>query len=120
MWQQDSKTRWTAIVLTLTFFVTVVISMYILSPRQIPFSSEAWKTESDQRPYMVQSLLANHDLQGEHRDTINDLLGVPTGRDSVIGERYVYWAGTDGVIDDMWLEITFTNDRVADIQYVPD
>ena len=33
---------------------------------------------------------------------------------------HVYWAGTDGVIDDMWLEVDFENDGVLDVRYVPD
>ncbi len=105
----------------LALSVTAIIAIYAYNIRDIPFSPEAWKTSPSQRQRMIDSLLADHSLDGASRDDIDSLLGVPsTSPDSVFGDRYVYWAGTDGMIDDMWLEITFTDDLVADVRYVPD
>lgn len=105
----------------LSIGVTAIAGLYVYNDREIPFTSSDWKTNVSKRPRMIDSLLNNHNLVGAPRESIDDLLGVPsTSRDSVIDDRYVYWAGTDGVIDDMWLEIRFADDRVVDVRYVPD
>ena len=101
--------------------VLLAVGIYAYVNRQIPFSSEAWKANVSQRPRMVQNLLADYDLKAKSRDDIDELLGVSTAPpDAVVGDQYIYWAGTDGVIDDMWLEITFKQDQVVDVRYVPD
>jgi len=87
--------------------------------RDVPFDSAAWKNDPSRRPRMVRSLLAR-DLQGATRAEIDTMLGVPSGRDSARPDLYIYWAGTDGVIDDMWLELQFVDDRVNAVSYGPD
>ncbi|MEZ6031749.1 MAG: hypothetical protein R3C17_01475 [Planctomycetaceae bacterium] len=69
---------------------------------------------------MIRDLLDNHDLVGKSRESIDAMLGVPNGRDSVRNGKYIYWAGSDGVIDDMWLEIEFSADTVVSRKYYPD
>jgi len=69
---------------------------------------------------MVRDFLDNHDLAGASRDEINTMLGLPSGRDSIRNGKYIYWAGTDGIIDDIWLEIGFENETVVSVRYVPD
>ncbi|MEZ6035726.1 MAG: hypothetical protein R3C17_21725 [Planctomycetaceae bacterium] len=54
------------------------------------------------------------------RGDIDEILGKPRGGDSFSEGKYIYWAGTDGVIDDMWLEIDFETDIVIATRYVPD
>ena len=68
---------------------------------------------------MVSDLRAHHDLTDLPQAAIDDLLGVPSGRDSIRGDRYIYWAGLAG-IDDMWLEIDFRDGRVSSVRHVPD
>lgn len=104
-------------------FVAVVVcaSVYAYRNRDIPFTSEGWKSDLSLRPRMVSDLVSNRMLDGASRTDVERMLGVPSnGPDSIIAGRYVYWAGTDGVIDDMWLEVTFAEDRVADVRHVPD
>jgi hypothetical protein len=69
---------------------------------------------------MVDDLLKNQQLLGLSREEVQQLLGVPSGRDSIRDGKYVYWAGTDSVIDDMWLEIDFEFGSVVATRYVPD
>ena len=69
------------------------------------------------RPQMVRDLLNNHDLVGKSRESIDTMLGVPGG---VRNGNYIHWAGSDGVIDDMWLEIEFSADTVVSRKYYPD
>lgn len=69
---------------------------------------------------MVRDLLENHDLAGKSREYVDLMLGVPCGRDSDRNGKYTYWAGTDGVIDDMWLEVQFEGDSVVSVRYIPD
>jgi hypothetical protein len=68
---------------------------------------------------MVDDLLASRALMGASRDSVNDLLGIPSGRDAINGDSYVYWVGTSG-IDDMWLEIQFSSECVTNVQQYPD
>jgi hypothetical protein len=85
--------------------------------RSIPFDSERWKSREGDRPRMVNDLLASRILNDAKQADVESLLGPPaTVRNGV----YVYWAGTDGVIDDMWLEIEFKESRVSQAKWVPD
>jgi hypothetical protein len=79
-----------------------------------------WQQQEHLRPRMVRNLLGEHQLVGMSRGDIDDMLGKPSDRDSIRHGTYIYWAGTDGVIDDMWLNITFENDIVTATRYVPD
>ena len=88
--------------------------------RDLPFDAAAWQSKEHLRPRMVQDLLDNHQLVGLHREEIHAMLGRPQGRDSIHNGTYIYWAGTDGVIDDLWLEIDFDNDTASAARYVPD
>lgn len=100
--------------------IIVIVGIYAYRTRDIPFAADAWRTELSQRSRMVHSLLSDHQLAGASRYQIHNLLGVPArGPDSVRGSRYIYWAGT-ATIDDMWLEILFSDDRVVDVRYIPD
>ena len=110
-------------ILVALVFIAIVgfVAVCAYRNRDIPFTSERWKSNPSQRPRMVSDLLADGKLDGATRADVDRMLGVPsTGPDSIIGDKYVYWAGTDGVIDDMWLEVTFADDRVVDIGHVPD
>ena len=101
--------------------IVAFISVSAYLNRDIPFTSEGWKSDLSQRPRMVSDLLTKNTLAGASRAEVETMLGVPSdGPDSIIADRYVYWAGTDGVIDDMWLEVTFSEDRVTDVRHVPD
>ncbi len=105
----------------LSVSVITIVGLYVYNNRQISFNSSDWKMNVSKRPRMIESLLRDHKLVGAARESIDDLLGVPSAsRDSVIGDRYIYWAGSDGVIDDMWLEIRFADDHVVDARYIPD
>lgn len=84
--------------------------------RSIPFESARWKSSEWNRPRMVDDLISMKTLHNMERTDVVSLLGPPgLIRDGI----YVYWAGTAG-IDDMWLEISFENDRVSEVKYVPD
>ena len=109
---------WTPVVAFLAFLV--VAFFIIWTYRDRPFDSTRWKNEKDMRPQMVLDLLNNHDLVGKSRESIDTMLGVPRGRDSVRNGKYIYWAGSDGVIDDMWLELEFSADTVVSRKYYPD
>jgi len=90
---------------------------YLFTHRNVPFDSTRRKNDEDIRPQMVHDLLENHDLAGESHEVVRTLLGAPRGRDSVRNGTYIYWAGTDGVIDDMWLEISFDNELVVAVHH---
>jgi len=105
----------------LVFLALIAAGIVVfLTTRSLPFDSTRWKNEEDVRPRFIRDLLDNHDLAGASRDEVNAMLGVPSGRDLIQDGKYIYWAGTDGVIDDMWLEIEFENEKVVSIRYVPD
>lgn len=104
--------------LAIAFFASVaVFAAYVYRSRDIPFTSNGWKSNLSERPRMVSDLIAKGKLDGVSRADVDTILGVP---DSIRGDKYIYWAGTDGVIDDMWLEVTFADDRVVDVRHVPD
>jgi len=104
-----------------TFLALIAVGIVVLrANRSIPFDSTRWKNEENVRPRMVRDFLDNHNLVGASRDDVNIMLGLPSGRDSIRNGKYIYSAGTDGVIDDMWLEIGFENETVISIRYVPD
>lgn len=106
---------------TVTFLAAIVVGLFLLATlSDIPFDSAKWKIEEEVRPLMVRDLLDNHKLRGLSRDSIDKLLGTPTGRDSIHDGNYIYWAGSDGVIDDMRLEINFDGDVVASRSFGPD
>ena len=72
---------WTPIVACLAF---VVVAHFVLwTYCDLPFHSTRWKNEKDRRPQMVRDLLDNHDLAGKPRESIDAMLGVPPGCDSV-------------------------------------
>ncbi len=109
---------WTPIVACLAF---VVVGLFVLwTYRDLPFDSTRWKNEKETRFQMVRDLLDSYDLVGQSRESIDIMLGEPRGCDSVRNGKYVYWAGSDGVIDDMWLEIEFSDDTVVSLRYCPD
>ncbi len=104
-----------------TFLALIAVGIMILwANRSIPFDSTRWKNEENVRPSMVRDFLDKHDLVGASRDEINTMLGLPNGRDSIRNGKYIYWVGTDGIIDDIWLEIGFENETVVSVRYVPD
>ena len=109
---------WTPIVSFLASLAVCNVITYMY--RDIPFDSTKWKNEKDTRPQMIRDLLDNHNLVGKSRESIETRLGVPRGRDSVWNSKYMYWAGSDGAIDDMWLEIEFSDDTVVSRKYYPD
>ena len=55
-------------------------------------------------------------LIGKTRSEVVTVLGPPEDRQP---DRWLYWAGTN-VIDDLWLEIDFRNDRVVTARRRPD
>ena len=73
--------------------------------------------ETERAVMMVDDLLSKRILDHLSRAEVETLLGPPASvRDGV----YVYWAGTDGVIDDLWLEIEFQDGRVSQARCIPD
>lgn len=68
---------------------------------------------------MIEDLMQGELIVGKTKNEIDQLLGIPHGRDSVRNNRYIYWVGSSG-IDDTWLEIRFVNGHAADVRYVPD
>jgi hypothetical protein len=103
------------------FLASLVVALLVIwTYRDRPFDSTRWKNEKDARPQMVRDLLDNHDLVGKSRESIDTMLGIPSGCDSIGNGKYIYWAGLDGVIDDMWLEIEFSADTVVSRKYCPD
>ncbi len=119
--QAVTSGRTSFLVAVSAFLILNVLGFSILhSYRDLPFDSTRWKTESDLRPQMVRGLLENHNLEGASRESVDALLGVPKGRDSAQKGKYIYWAGTDGVIDDMWLEIEFKDETVVSMHLAPD
>ena len=93
------------------------IAFALASRRPIAFDSEVWTSDRDERPRMVADLLANHSLVGIPSDELDAQLGPP---DSRLGDHWIYWAGTDGIIDDMWLDLTVQGGKVAAVKYYPD
>ena len=87
--------------------------------RPIPFSSSLWKECSHQRSRMVENLVASGNLLGRSQAEIHDLLGVPSGTDSIRGDHYIYWTGYAG-IDDSWLELEFTDGHVSNVHHYAD
>lgn len=69
---------------------------------------------------MVRDLINGQNLIAKSRSSIDTMLGVPKGRDSERDGKYIYWLGSDGVIDDLWLEIDFVDDTVVSLHYAPD
>jgi hypothetical protein len=88
-----------------------------LSTRQVAFTSSTWQAQPQERPRMIRDLLAQHLLDGKSQNEVLAILGAP---DSTSDQRLIYWAGTDGVIDDMWLEVGFQNGNVVAVRYYPD
>jgi hypothetical protein len=102
-----------------TIFCLVALG-FVWSRRERDFDSFAWKNRFDLRPCMVHDLLS--DLHaGISRQEVDILLGKPcVGEgDSTQNGNYVYWAGYAGT-DDMWLEIDFRDNVVAEVRYAPD
>jgi hypothetical protein len=92
-------------------------------PSARPFDSSTWKADHVMRPAMIDDLLSNVPLKGMRRSQIDELLGDPGGpdnRDSIRENHYIYWTGSDGVIDDWWLDLTFEDDQVVDVRHSPD
>lgn len=95
------------------------VGLIVWSYRSLPFDSSVWEQERSHRPQMVEDLLANYKLKEMSRKQIEQMLGKPTGQDSVRDNRYIYWAGYAG-IDDMWLGIQFEEDQVVEVYYRSD
>ena len=98
----------------------VVATSFYVGSRPLSFDSTAWQNNKHLRPRMVCDLLDRNELVGMSRQDVDDTLGRPEGRDSVHNGNYSYWGGTDGIVDDMWLEIDFKDDVVTATRYVPD
>jgi hypothetical protein len=101
----------------------LMLSIGVVVPwlnREIQFDSALWQQQKRLRPRMIHSLLGEYQLLGISRGDVDEMLGKPSGRDSIREGNYIYWAGTDGGIDDMWLEIDFENDIVTATRYLPD
>ena len=112
------RSFWISVV---AFALLLVISFGLLWViRDIQFDSALWQHQEQLRPRMVRNLLGEHQLVGMSRGEINEMLGKPRGRDSIRDGAYIYWAGEDGVIDDMWLKIECENNIVTATRYVPD
>jgi hypothetical protein len=103
------------LVLGVFLFVCVAVSIAV---RPLSFDSDGWKANPNSRPRMVRDLLDRGLLQGKTRYEIQSLLGKPNEPQGG-GKEYEYWAGMN-MIDDMWLTITFENDRVTQTDYLSD
>jgi hypothetical protein len=106
--------------LVVLFFSCVAVGCsFLWVPRSIPFDSVTWKEQPSQRTRMVKDLLTQHHVEDASRKEIEDMLGAPTGRDSIRDDLYIYWAGHN-LIDDMWLEVRFKNGTVDTVEYASD
>lgn len=114
----DLRTR--ALIVGVAVAFAGILAGFWYWTRPIPFDSAVWKSESSARQRMVDDLLVRRLLEGMSRAEVDALLGPPTPPDSVREGTYVYWAGSDGVIDDAWLEIEFENDVVRNVRYCSD
>jgi hypothetical protein len=97
-------------------FVGIACGFWFLT-LPIPFDSSTWKSSRNLRPKMVDDLLSRHLLDRMNTAEVDSLLGPP---DSKRNGTYAFWAGSDGVIDDMWLEVDYEKDRVIHVRHVPD
>jgi hypothetical protein len=111
------KLRTLLIVLALVPPIIGALAYGYFSTRPVEFLPGRWQADRRQRPRMVKDLLAKHLLEGKSRDEVQALLGAP---DSTGDQRLIYWAGTDGVIDDMWLALVLQNGKVVAVKYYPD
>jgi hypothetical protein len=87
--------------------------------RERPFDRAEWLNNPEARSRMVGDLMTNYELVGSPRERIHMLLGQPKNT-SPDRTTYYYWTGTDGGIDDMWLEVTFQNEIVTAFKHRPD
>ena len=102
----------------IVFMVLVSIGLVCANRNQNrPFDSELWRSEPRLRASMVDDLLQQKQLDGLSMTEVVHMLGPPS---HVGNETHVYWTGSDGGIDDMWLEIHFHDDIVAETRHVPD
>ena len=109
------------ILMIATAFCLVVAGISVgihYATRPIAFSPSTWRAHPGQRPRMITDVLAKRPFQGKSRAEVEALLGeYDPGSDD---ERLIYRAGSDGVIDDMWLEIRFKGGKAYDVRYYPD
>jgi len=66
---------------------------------------------------MVDDLLKGERLKGKTREEVVELLG---GDGEARGASLVYRVGSDGVIDDVWLEVVFEGERFREARMCPD
>jgi hypothetical protein len=109
------------LLICLSASVFVMVAMVVWSTMQpLPFDSSQWKADRANRRRMIDDLLTNHTLKGQNREQINDLLGKPQAPDTVGEAKSIYEISSDGIMDDMWLELRFDADRVVEVRYYPD
>jgi len=116
MWSDSSMRAITTVIFVLA---TILGFGYVWLTRPIAFDPHLWRTSDDQRHRMVEGLIAQRLFEGKERIEVERLLGMPKGTDYVDAGNYIYWTGSDG-IDDRWLEVGFTDDRVSSVRYYPD
>jgi len=93
----------------------------------ISFHSQVWKraenTNDPARIFMVDDLLASHQLVGMSRADVDTLLGMPPKTPFFSSYQYVYWLGPERSfipIDSEWLGIKFDKDRVVEVKFLSD
>ncbi|MFO0994184.1 MAG: outer membrane protein assembly factor BamE [Hyphomicrobiales bacterium] len=93
----------------------------------VSFDGQVWKqaenTNDPVRIFMVDDLLATHDLIGMSRSEIDALLGTPPKTPFFSDYQYVYWLGLERSyikIDSEWLFIKFDQDRVVETKLLND
>lgn len=79
---------------------------WFLAPRG--FDGGVWKDRPGERSRMVDDLLRGERLKGKTREEVVELLG---GDAEARGASLVYRVGSDGVIDDVWLDVVFEGGR---------
>lgn len=91
--------------------------------RPMSFDSTMWRERPTKRARCVENLVKSGMLRGVSKSNVLQLLGRAdhAWKDKSNGhEHLVYWVGTDGVIDDLWLDIDLADTRVAAVGIRPD
>jgi len=81
------------------------------------FDGVVWRNRPTERSRMIEDLLRGERLMGKTRKEVVDLLGEGgEAKESAL----VYRVGSDGLIDDVWLEVVFEGDVCREARAYPD
>lgn len=81
------------------------------------FDGDVWRNRPTERLRMIEDLLRGERLKGMTKKEVVVLLGEGSeAKESAL----VYRVGSDGMIDDVWLEVVFEGDRCQGARVYPD